>query len=522
MKNSDIFNEYAKIMESMGYVDLKKTAEPMEAKSRYSKDYINNLNMLYGIKPDEISDKPILEQAHPESVVIAPSYDTLNGLVENLEERQAVMVDIAKREPNFNGGYLQKRYVKAHGDLTNELIRIATILDEKNDEELAIFADNCNFQLSKKASPLIPVAAALGRLALSAAAQAAIWEAAGAAYEHVMGSGDGRGADVKRKAESAAAKAGADAAKGHGLNDRSARSLGIGIAAQHAGNTTKSAKWIDHAAKVQRTGAKGLAIRGLSGMRGKWGLVASIAGVALGVLAFKTHVIGKFNQGLLNNALNAKDKLNDAIPEVETNVASQINKYLTSINKLIALASQVNNIPTQDGMGELGAQDIVRIAEDPKFEAERLIIKQYNEECALLQKHLPNLINILSTARDKERSSELGMVWKKIKYFVAGDEAKDAAEAATTLLESINEVLDSARVAITNSQESLPAIEAEAEAHQKAETEQTPKVKAPEPEEDEPSFEAPVRPSKSKEEGPEEESENDAEYRQVIRDVYGQ
>ena len=144
---SDIFEEYAKIAVAQGLVkeaSLEKKAEE-ETNPRYDSLDLDAIEMLYGVKPNG-EEKHIVEQSHPESVVVSPAYDRVNGLVENGLERQDIMHWIATK-PN-HGKHIQERYVKAHQELVNEVIKAAFILDRDNEHELMAFADRCAGRLN--------------------------------------------------------------------------------------------------------------------------------------------------------------------------------------------------------------------------------------------------------------------------------------------------------------------------------------------------------------------------------------
>jgi hypothetical protein len=108
--------------------------------------------MLYGIK----IDPGILEQAHPETIVLFPAHDKFNGVIENLEERQQKMFDVANRVPKPT--LTQQIYISAAEDLQQELLKLAMKLDRDNNIELMNFADSCSAQLRKEA--LAPLAIA--------------------------------------------------------------------------------------------------------------------------------------------------------------------------------------------------------------------------------------------------------------------------------------------------------------------------------------------------------------------------
>jgi hypothetical protein len=144
---SEIFEEYAKIALERGLIKEAQN-ESKKPNPRYDSVDLEAMEMLYGIKPNDEEDH-IVEQAHPESVVVAPAYDRANGLVENLLERQDIMTGIALK-PN-DGKLVQRRYVVAHNDLVNELLKTAFMLDKKGQEDLMKLADNCSGRLNKEA-----------------------------------------------------------------------------------------------------------------------------------------------------------------------------------------------------------------------------------------------------------------------------------------------------------------------------------------------------------------------------------
>lgn len=147
---SEIFNTYAQIMLDQGLISEAED----QANPRYDSVTLSDIELLYGIKPNGDDDK-ILEKAHPEPVVIAPAYDRVNGLVENLQERHNIMCGIA-RKPN-NALLTQHRYVEAHNELLNEVIKVGFLLDSQNDEALTILADSCAERITKVAAlpPLV-------------------------------------------------------------------------------------------------------------------------------------------------------------------------------------------------------------------------------------------------------------------------------------------------------------------------------------------------------------------------------
>lgn len=162
---SKIFDEYAKIAEERGLIS--KEAYPMD--QRMESRTLSDIEILYGIKPNGKDEKDIVEQAHPETAVVAPAYDKMNGVVENQNQLADVMRYIALRPPN--GLYQQKRFVSAQQDLVESLVRIGFLMDNKGEEDLMKLADSCAGRLEKKALPVaVPIIAgivgALGLLAV--------------------------------------------------------------------------------------------------------------------------------------------------------------------------------------------------------------------------------------------------------------------------------------------------------------------------------------------------------------------
>lgn len=146
MPKEDIFNEYAKIAVETGLVKVAKEDSSISKKSKNTRlDYSSSeaIQALYGIKPDGNEsanyEKNIAQYAHPNSVVVAPAHDKINGLVENINERQNIMLNIVN-DP-ANGNLNQRKYAKS--ELVQALVRVANDMDNKDEEELRILADYC-------------------------------------------------------------------------------------------------------------------------------------------------------------------------------------------------------------------------------------------------------------------------------------------------------------------------------------------------------------------------------------------
>lgn len=163
-RRSDIFDSYAKIAEEKGLISLaeeQESSQPAKPKEsaklkRYKKDSyprmgsddLSTIEALYGVKPDNSIkyELNIMEAAHPKPVVIAPSYDKINGLVENNIERQNIISNIALKPTN--GNIDQRKY--AQKELVMELVRLANDLDNSGNEELRVIADKCIEDISSE------------------------------------------------------------------------------------------------------------------------------------------------------------------------------------------------------------------------------------------------------------------------------------------------------------------------------------------------------------------------------------
>jgi hypothetical protein len=182
-RHSDVFEEYARIALEKGLVsnaaeeDEEESSSKDKKPSKEDKKDLSTAEIFYGVKTTPTQE--LLDQAHPKTVVMGPSYDKFNGVVENLNQRHNMMAHIALKNPQI----LQSntRYIKAHQDLVNETIKLAHFLDSKNQESLMVLADSCTDSLVKEAGvPGGMKAKLLSVLGLSAAAL--IGSAIGAQY----------------------------------------------------------------------------------------------------------------------------------------------------------------------------------------------------------------------------------------------------------------------------------------------------------------------------------------------------
>jgi len=149
MRN-EVFNNYVKIALEKGLIKKSEEKEPANT----NKDYAETVKALYGldIKLND-SDKDIIEQAHPEKVIIAPSYDRVNGLVENVRERQDIMVGIVNKRPN--GNLTMHRYAECYKDLLNELVALGFRMQNEGKNDLMKLADSCSVKLNEKVEKLV-------------------------------------------------------------------------------------------------------------------------------------------------------------------------------------------------------------------------------------------------------------------------------------------------------------------------------------------------------------------------------
>lgn len=153
MRDSEIFNNFIKIAQEKGMISPdapEKAKKILESNPRMDSLNAESISKLYGLKPDAPKDmqydRNIVENAHPHPVVVAPSYDKLNGLVENINERQNILLNIVNK--NNNGLLTQHKY--AEQDLRLALVSIANDLDNRNQAELMVLADACLWQVSEE------------------------------------------------------------------------------------------------------------------------------------------------------------------------------------------------------------------------------------------------------------------------------------------------------------------------------------------------------------------------------------
>lgn len=162
---SNIIDNFLKISQenSISKKAPEKAKQKLEKNPRADSLSAEDIAKLYNIKPDlpkgNQYKRNIIENAHPKSTIVAPSYDKLNGLVENNNERQDIILNILNKNPN--GHLTNHKY--AEKELILSLVRIANDLDNSDNEKLRVLADACLFQISKisfKKEAIIPLAGA--------------------------------------------------------------------------------------------------------------------------------------------------------------------------------------------------------------------------------------------------------------------------------------------------------------------------------------------------------------------------
>lgn len=176
MSRSEIFDSFVKIAQEKGMIsnDSSDSKKKLEETGRADSLDADAIAMLYGNKPDPSKgmeyERNIMEVAHPNSVVVSPSYDKLNGLVENDMERQNILLHIVNKTPD--GLSTQRKY--AEQQLTLALVRAANHLDNSNQDRLRVLADSCLLQLAGKNAQANLRKEAIGPLAIVGLAAATL------------------------------------------------------------------------------------------------------------------------------------------------------------------------------------------------------------------------------------------------------------------------------------------------------------------------------------------------------------
>jgi hypothetical protein len=152
MRRSEIFEEFVKVAQEKKIIsnNSDKSKKTLENNPRADSLSVSAIAALYGVKSESPQDMQyennIMEIAHPNSLVIAPAYDRLNGLVENEIERQNINLRIVNKNPD--GLLTMRRY--AHQQLLLSLVRVANDLDNLNQNKLMALADSCLEEMTQQ------------------------------------------------------------------------------------------------------------------------------------------------------------------------------------------------------------------------------------------------------------------------------------------------------------------------------------------------------------------------------------
>lgn len=153
MRKSDIFESFVKIAEEKGLISKdapEKAKAALEKNPRMSALTADDIAKLYNVKPETAKgmdyEKNIMEIAHKGNVVVSPSYDKLNGLVENNIERQNILLHIVNKPTD--GLKINRKY--AEQELVLSLVRLGNHLDNTSKNELRTLSDTCLTQVAGK------------------------------------------------------------------------------------------------------------------------------------------------------------------------------------------------------------------------------------------------------------------------------------------------------------------------------------------------------------------------------------
>ena len=154
--NSDIFNSYIELAEKRGLVrfaeeDVQSSKRALEKNPRADSLTQEKIEKLYNLELDSPKEmryqRNIIEVAHPKPAYVHNAYDKINGLVENANERQDILLRIVNKRTN--GAIAQHKY--AEDEMVRALVRIANDMDNRDEEELRSLADECLNSFKKKA-----------------------------------------------------------------------------------------------------------------------------------------------------------------------------------------------------------------------------------------------------------------------------------------------------------------------------------------------------------------------------------
>lgn len=119
----------------------------------------DDISKLYNLKVN-VKGRNIVDEAHPEILVAFDSYDKLNGVLKNDNQKQDITINILNRKQH--AGLVNEKYA-AQSKLLNSLVKTANYLDAK-DATLAMYADKIITDFDKEIlqkEAALPVAAML-------------------------------------------------------------------------------------------------------------------------------------------------------------------------------------------------------------------------------------------------------------------------------------------------------------------------------------------------------------------------
>jgi hypothetical protein len=153
MDRRDFFDNFVKFAEENKQL-AEKAKKTLEKTQRADSLDIKLIESLYNTQNDQF--KELIDSSHKDSAVLFQSYDRLNGLIENNQERQNIILNILNKAPT--GQLFTPKYAK--DQLILSLVRLGNALDVNHQEDLRNLTDTCLMQLTnetlnkKAAAPL--------------------------------------------------------------------------------------------------------------------------------------------------------------------------------------------------------------------------------------------------------------------------------------------------------------------------------------------------------------------------------
>lgn len=144
---SDIWDDFEKEAISQGLISVEAKDKKTKKEKTYNKPHDDAIRLLYGIEPETIfKSNDLIEVAHPETAIVSDTYDAMNAVVENENQRHDIFTYIALRQPD--GKINHRRYVAAKSNLINSLVKAGFTLDNSEEEDLMSLADSCARRLN--------------------------------------------------------------------------------------------------------------------------------------------------------------------------------------------------------------------------------------------------------------------------------------------------------------------------------------------------------------------------------------